>query len=66
MLPEVASGGYDVKAPLNPILEIGVLLDLWVRHFTAEFFPTGVYYPEPNTLRPHQGRRIRFGSKFYG
>ena len=50
MLPEVASGGYDVKTPLNPILEIGVLLDLWVRHHTAQFFPTGVYYPEPNTL----------------
>lgn len=50
MLPEVASGGYNVKTPLNPILEIGVLIDLWVRHFTAQFFPTGVYYPEPNTL----------------
>ena len=50
MLPEVASGGYNVKAPLNPILEIGVLIDLWVRHFTAQLFPTGVYYPEPNTL----------------
>lgn len=50
MLPEVASGGYKVSDPLNPILEIGVLIDLWIRHFTAQIFPTGIYHPEPNTL----------------
>lgn len=50
ILPEVASGGYEVEAPLNPILEIGVLIELWVRHFTAQIFPTAVYYSEPNSL----------------
>lgn len=49
-LPDVVSGGYKINEPHNPILEIGVRIDLWVRHFTAKVFPIGVYYPEPNTL----------------
>lgn len=50
VLPEVASGGYKVNDPKNPILEVGVLIDLFIRHFTAQEFPTAVYFPEPNSM----------------
>ena len=44
---EIGSTGYTIRAPENPVLEVGVLADLVVRNSTARHIRGGVYYPEP-------------------
>lgn len=44
---QIASTGYRVSEPDNILLEVGVLFDLWVRHYTAQYVKQGIYYPEP-------------------
>jgi len=48
--PVVLSSGYRVLEPDRPILAFAVEVDMLVRKTTAQFFPNGVYYPEPNML----------------
>ncbi|MDQ2995346.1 MAG: ankyrin repeat domain-containing protein, partial [Pseudomonadota bacterium] len=48
--PVVMSGGYLVAEQTNPLMELGVKLDLAVRHETTQIIRGGAYYPEPNTL----------------
>ena len=46
----IASVGYMIEDPTNPLLELGVLFDLSVRDMTARYIKNGVYYPEPCTI----------------
>jgi ankyrin repeat protein len=57
--PHVVSTGYLVMSPQNPIIEVGVKLDMVVREATSRYFKNGIYYPEPNTMiyvKPEQDK----------
>jgi hypothetical protein len=69
-MPSVVSLGYSIADDENPLIQLGVRIDMKVREAIITVFPYGAYFPEPGSLfcirKPRQTTHLLKSLTFIG